>query len=82
MGRVLPFPQKPAAGRFTPKAATRWAQIPAHTQKLLLANVYCGACRGSVLITDYDGVMEKGDLVLRGRCDTCGGLVARVIESS
>jgi hypothetical protein len=81
MGKVLPFPQKPAAGRFTTKAAKRWAEIPAQTQKLLLANVYCWACRGSVQIADYDAVIEKGDLVLRGRCGTCGEPVARVIEA-
>ncbi len=32
-------------------------------------------------IVDFTGGVEGGDLVLRGKCKTCGEKVARLIES-
>ena len=32
-------------------------------------------------ITNFTGRVERGDLVLKGTCSTCGGDVARLIES-
>jgi hypothetical protein len=65
---------------FTPKAAEFWATIPASVKPQLLANVFCGHCRGAVKIVDYKGSVKDGDLVLNGRCAVCGGEVARLIE--
>lgn len=65
---------------FTPKAAEFWAAIPASVKPQLLANVFCGRCRGAVKIVDYKGSVKDGDLVLNGRCAVCGGEVARLIE--
>jgi len=31
-------------------------------------------------ITDFQGRVERGDLILTGSCATCGGKVARLIE--
>ena len=67
---------------FTAPAAKLWAAIPAATKKLLLANVYCGHCRGSVTITNFSGVVRGGDLLLVGKCAECHGDVARVIETA
>jgi len=67
---------------FTPQAAKLWASIPLKTRRLLLSNVWCGHCRGEVTITDFKGVVRKGDLLLEGRCSECQGEVARVIEAA
>lgn len=40
---------------FTAPAAKLWATLPLATKKLLLANVYCGQCRGSTTITNFQG---------------------------
>lgn len=65
---------------FTTPAAKLWATLPLATKKLLLANVYCGQCRGSTTITNFSGVVRSGDLMLGGKCAECHGDVARVVE--
>lgn len=70
-----------ALPEFSPQAAKLWASIPPKTRKLLLSNVWCGHCRSEVTITDFKGVVRKGDLLLEGCCSECQGEVARVIES-
>ena len=65
---------------FTAAAAKLWATLPIATKKLLLANVYCGKCRGSVTITNFSGVVRSGDLLLVGKCAECYGDLASVIE--
>lgn len=67
---------------FTFAAAKLWDTIPHDTQKLLLANVWCGKCRHEVTITDFSGTVKAGDLLLVGKCAECRGDVARVIELS
>ena len=67
--------------KFTPQAAKLYAAIPADVRKLLLSNVWCGACRHEVTITDFSGVVRSGNLLLVGKCSECHGDVARVIES-
>lgn len=66
---------------FTAPAAKLWKAIPPDTRKLLLSNVWCGACRHEVTITNFSGAVRGGDLLLVGRCAECQGDVARVIES-
>ncbi len=66
--------------KFTPSAAKLWDKLPKDEQALLLANVYCGNCKGEVTIVSFAGTVSKRDLILNGRCKTCGGEVARVIE--
>jgi len=70
-----------ALPEFSPQAAKLWASIPPKTRKLLLSNVWCSHCRSEVTITDFKGVVRKGDLLLEGRCSKCQSEVARVIES-
>jgi len=66
---------------FTAPAAKLWKVIPPDTRKMLLSNVWCGACRHEVTITNFSGAVRGGDLLLVGRCAECQGDVARVIES-
>ena len=67
--------------KFTPPAAKLWAKLPKSEQQALLANVYCGSCKDVVTIVSFAGTVSKRNLILTGRCKTCGGEVARVIES-
>jgi hypothetical protein len=65
---------------FTPEAAERWNQMAPSIRKVLLGNVFCGTCGGSVEAEIESGEMRGRDLVLYGRCKRCGGRVGRVIE--
>ncbi len=67
---------------FTRPARQRWESIPADIRQRLLTNVWCGHCRHGVTITDFSGIMKRGDLLLVGKCAKCHGEVARVIEGS
>lgn len=67
-------------GQFTLRAKAMWDVIPPQMQQRIVENVWCTRCRTAVTITDFSGHVEKGDLILSGRCATCGGKVARLIE--
>ena len=66
---------------FTPEALKRWNTIPAAVRQKLLGRVWCPHCADMTTLVDYQGRIEKGDLILTGACVRCGGSVARVIES-
>jgi hypothetical protein len=68
--------------RFSKPASKLWNAIPADMKRKLLANVYCGHCRGAVSIINVAGAVKGGDLALNGNCAVCGGDVARLIESA
>ena len=61
-------------------AVQKWNKIPKEFQKKILDNVWCGKCSGSCTIVDYTMTNEDYGVVLRGKCKTCGGMVARVLE--
>ncbi|MFC1961146.1 hypothetical protein ACFLYO_10600 [Chloroflexota bacterium] len=65
---------------FTSHAKAMWDTILQQAQEQILKNVWCSHCAGATTITDFKGTVEKDDLILRGRCVTCGGEVARLIE--
>lgn len=67
-------------GIVDPEARRLWSSIPKEQQALLLDNVFCQKCRQVTTIIEYTGSVERGDLVLDGRCQQCGSEVARVIE--
>jgi hypothetical protein len=46
-----------------------------------LNNVWCVNCSETTGIENISGKVEKGILVLNGKCTRCGGPVARVIEN-
>jgi hypothetical protein len=66
--------------KFTAEAARRWEGLGEQLQTKLLSNVWCVACSKTTTIVSFSGKIARGDLVLEGRCITCGGRVARVIE--
>jgi hypothetical protein len=66
--------------KFTPPAAKLWAKLPKSEQQALLANVYCGSCKDVVTIVSFAGTVSKQNLILNGRCKTCGDEVTRHIE--
>lgn len=68
------------SGEFTGKAKVMWDAIPSQVQEIILSNVWCVQCKKGTTIIDFKGRIEHGDLILRGRCATCGGQVARLIE--
>jgi hypothetical protein len=68
------------SGKFTGQAKAFWDAIPPQAQEKLLNNVWCVHCSKVTTITDFEGHMEKGDLILRGRCAVCGGQVGRLVE--
>ena len=65
---------------FTKQASRFWMAVPADTRAKLLANVYCGHCRGAVSIVNVTAMVKHGDLLLKGNCATCGHEVARLVE--
>ena len=69
-------------GQFTLPAAVLWATIPKEARERILANVFCVKCRGAVVITNYTGEEENGDVILKGSCANCGHEVVRVVETS
>ncbi len=66
--------------KFTSAAARRWGRIPQEAQGNILANVWCGNCRGSGQIVLETAEMTDQDLLLRGKCKACGKNVCRVVE--
>ena len=77
---IIKFPQQSAPMAFTPTARPLWEKIPPHVRQSMLANVWCGQCRDAVSIEHIKARVEKGSLVLAGKCENCGGNVARLIE--
>lgn len=67
-------------GEFTKQGEAFWNGIPEDIRHKLIDNVWCVNCSGVTTITDFKGQIEKGDLVLYGKCKKCEGEVVRVIE--
>lgn len=66
--------------RLSAQASKLWNAIPIDARRKILANVYCGHCRGGVSIINVVGTLKGGDLVLHGNCAVCAHNVARHIE--
>ncbi|MGO4886229.1 hypothetical protein ACJ2A9_00595 [Anaerobacillus sp. MEB173] len=60
-------------------AAKKWNQLPKPVQQQLLDNVFCSSC-GVTTIVDYTLHDDEFGLLLKGKCKTCNGNVARLIE--
>jgi ATP diphosphatase len=72
---------QPLSASWTPEARRLWRTIPMDKQELILQNVYCSQCSSMVTMVKFSGREEQRDLILTGVCATCGGKVARVIET-
>ncbi len=62
-------------------AIKKWKAIPEHGRKLLSTNVFCGKC-GVTAIKEGFAVRDDAPygIILRGKCEKCGGEVARCVE--
>ena len=65
---------------ITKAAQQRWDRIPPDIQRRFLDNVLCSTCCSSTAIKDYDGRVERGDLILSGKCVKRDNPVARLVE--
>lgn len=65
---------------FTPQARRAWAELDGRTRMVLLNNVFCTDCGKMVSMQLLEGKIQKGDLILGGRCLECGGPVRRLVE--
>ncbi len=70
----------PELTNFTPNAYRLWEALPPHTKTKILSNVWCGHCTKMTTIVNYSGRVIQGDILLEGKCQKCGGKVARIIE--
>jgi len=66
---------------LSPRARKLWEAIPGEVRVKLLNNVWCADCGKTTGICEVTGSVEKGALVLKGQCTSCGGKIARLIES-
>ena len=57
-----------------------WDNIPGATQVKLLNNVWCSTCRDVTGVAVETMSVEKGDLIINGKCTKCSNAVARLIE--
>ena len=62
-------------------AMQKWNNTPEEFQQKILNNVFCGKCRGSTTIIDYEITNSVHDILLEGKCKKCGNKVARLLES-
>ncbi len=67
---------------FTPAAQILWNAIPSHFQERILHNIWCPHCGDMTTMTDFIGEVHGKSLVLFGRCVSCHGKVARVLEGT
>ncbi len=65
----------------TPEAQERWDAIPPHYQERILHNISCPHCDDmTTMVPDFWGEIQGTTLILHGKCVTCEGRVARVLE--
>lgn len=63
------------------QALQLWKSIPQQTRDKLVRNVFCGSCGDAVEIVDYSIRQEKRALLLTGKCRSCSGPVARIVNN-
>lgn len=64
---------------FTRPAQKFWDTVSVEDQEKFLQNAFCRIC-GETTITNFQGRIQKGNLLLEGYCATCGQSIARLIE--
>jgi Plasmid pRiA4b ORF-3-like protein len=62
------------------EALKLWMGLPADSRNKILSNVWCPDCKGAATMCDYSVDFDRGLVVLRGFCATCGHKVARALE--
>ena len=66
---------------LTPQAKRIWESLDFRKRVMVLNGVHCANCPRAVAMQLQHGKVEKGDLILTGRCLECGGVVARLVET-
>jgi hypothetical protein len=66
--------------RLEDNAMAKWEAIPQADRAMIMSSVWCGGCRSTTTIVDYQVQSEKQDLILKGYCAKCGNEIARVVE--
>ncbi len=66
----------------TTQAKKIWEAIPPEVRLKLLNNVYCVSCSKTTAVGNTKMTIESGNLIIKGRCTSCGNKVARLIESA
>jgi len=61
------------------EALRKWNMLDEVTQNKLLENVFCSKCHLTTIVY-YEVTSKKPDIVLYGKCQKCGGDVARLVE--
>ncbi|WP_150046707.1 MULTISPECIES: hypothetical protein [Methylomonas] len=65
---------------FSFAAEKIWRAMPKSNREAILSSVWCGQCRGNTTMVDYS-VQSLGDeVILCGKCQTCGAQVRRVVD--
>ena len=67
---------------FTPEAKEFWESIAEDERAKIISCVWCWRCKkpSGVPMVSYRGKMEGIDLLLTGKCGSCGGKVTRLVE--
>ena len=68
------------AEKTSKEALKIWTALPVGARSKVLSNVWCPDCRNGATICDYSVNFDRGLVVLRGFCATCGHKVARALE--
>lgn len=55
--------------------------MPKNIREKLLSNVWCTNCSDVVKVVEYSIEDDKLGLIIKGKCTTCNGEVARVVEN-
>ncbi|MCB8985814.1 MAG: plasmid pRiA4b ORF-3 family protein [Ardenticatenaceae bacterium] len=76
----LVVPPLTSTQTFTPQARWFWRSIPEEAQTRIIGTVWCSHCEQKTTITNFKGNIQQGDLILRGECVRCGGVVVRLLE--
>lgn len=74
---VPPLATRP---HFTGPAEERWLAVPGEARQRILQNAWCAHCRRQTTMIDFQGRVQRGDLLLEGHCAACGGRVVRLLE--
>ena len=74
---LVPFQPR---GPFSLEANKRWNKNTKWAQANILEHVWCVECRVGVSINLETAEMQDDDLILRGKCKTCGHEVCRLVE--
>jgi hypothetical protein len=67
---------------FTPEAQAQWDTVSPEDQAELVKGGFCTRCLATRAFTLDAGEMRGPELALIGHCDTCGGRVVRLIDTS